>query len=202
MGNEKIDRKVQEVYNNKDKKIGAGELNIVGGKFSAAKLVDFLELPCWAGLEYRIWEQVDAMLFDTEHTMPGNIDLLEYGRLFAASGDLMLRRDGDAVLWRFIGDTANDIKSKMQDFNGKDFWASNQDARLTAEDAKMLLWGSAAKTDEEGIYWADDRTACQKLRYPCPGAVDGSKALVKYINYINDSKLQFVRFTGLEVRNG
>jgi hypothetical protein len=186
-------RAVEELT--RGRRLGPDDLAVWGGEFPVARLGEFLaawELPR-TEMPLAIWEHVDRIDFD-RGTPPGESDLLERARVFGPEGDLDVRRDGDLVLWRFIGRKGARIPPG---FGEQDFWAARPDVRLTACDQAALLWGDYRREGENGGHWQDSRVGRANLRYPhAPTA----RVWVHYTVFSDGGQVAFVWWK--ELRDG
>lgn len=117
---------------------------------------------------------------------------IERGRIFGKGGDLNFRRDGNRVLWNFIG--KNDVKVPAG-FGGKNFWESNPDVQLRQHDEAALLWGAY----KQGLNaWQEDRVGWAKLNYPFEGAQPEDRVRIKYSIFTTNGQIAFVWWKELE----
>lgn len=135
--------------------VAPGQVEIWGGRVEVGGMVDFLgkwDLPSHE-MPWRIWEYTNEIRFNNAGLDPGDLPLLERGRLFGPGGDLSLRRDDDYFLWHFIGTFAAPIKEAMP------FWGPD----LKTRDGSVLLWGHFDSSQKR---WWEDRVGWAELRYP------------------------------------
>jgi len=174
------------------------KLTVWGGEFSLEKLGEFIE--AWSldkkDMTWCIWEHVHRITFGGL-SIPGELEMLERGRVFGPHGDLSLRRDGERFIWRFVGAPG---LSPPGGFVVKDFWnEKNSDLHLHLSEEQALLWGE--KREQQGVSrWAEDRVAGCELNYP--GMEGHRRVSIKYREYSLAGQVQFVWFTGLEGWHG
>jgi hypothetical protein len=148
-------------------------------------------------MPWSIWQWTDAIPPGHQATQPGDLDYLERGRLFGKQGDLELRREGDRVLWRFIGpaidpDPVPD-EVKTTDYEAANYWDEHTERDLRPYERTALLWG--ADDDRDGR-WYEDRVGRADLNYP---EMEGRQVVqVRYIEYLHGGDVEFVRLLGLE----
>jgi hypothetical protein len=176
-------------------------LTVWGGEFEfAAEMLEaFLE--AWnlpqASMPWSLWQWTDDIDMDHQGAPPSDLDYLERGRIFGKQGDLELRRNGDQVLWRFIGvaDDSDPLPAgvKSPDYGATNYWDEHEGRYLRPYIRTALLWGA----DEEGDgRWYEDRVGRADLNYP---EMEGNQVvLVRYIEYLHGSNVELVRLLRLE----
>lgn len=165
--------------------IGRDALAIWGGFCPESALTEFLGAWDLREMPYRIWEFVSEIVFE-RGTMPGNVALLERGRLFGPGGDLELRREGDGFAWRFIGPAGTAPPPAAAD--AQDYWAHHPDATFFQRTETALLWGTR-RSDA----WYDDRVGAARLNYPG----EGERLQVRYKTFSRAGQVEFVWLTEL-----
>jgi hypothetical protein len=124
--------------------VGRDLLAAAGGRFPQERLQGFVDhwgLPR-KGMPWSVWEWTDDIRVDYSAGPPGELDYLERGRLFGIEGDLDLRRDGDAVLWRFVGSATVELPAE---FPAGEYWQGKPEGwRLRPFERTALLWGRAS----------------------------------------------------------
>jgi hypothetical protein len=178
--------------------IEPAELAVWGGSFTADRLEGFLQV--WAfprqGMLWSLWQWTDEIAIQFDAVQPDGLGFLERGRVFGPDGDLEIRRDphpdGDRFLWRFIGAPET---PKPAGFEPDSYWDGQQEKRLRAYERTALLWGSrdaARKLGLEG--WHEDRVGGAQLNYP---HLTGNRVQLRYVEYLDGSNVELVRFLGL-----
>lgn len=174
---------VDEVYRSR---CGPSELTILGGQCAESDLLNFLEQWDLAGMPFRVWEYVSEVVFEEEKdTLPQNIALLERGRIFGEGGDLMLRRNGTAFDWRFVGPEG--IKPPAGEYGIRDYWKDHPEVTFHRHNETALLWG-----EWNGNGWTEDRVAAAKLNYPAKG----QRIHLHYQVFSRAGRVEFVWYKG------
>ena len=163
---------------------GPSDLTILGGQCANSDLLKFLEQWDLAGMPFRVWEYVSKVVFE-EGTLPQNIALLERGRIFGEGGDLMLRRDGTAFDWRFVGPAG--IKPPPDEYGTRDYWKDHPEVTFHQYNETVLLWG-----EWNGKNWAEDRVAAAMLNYPATGR----RIQLHYQVFSRAGRVEFVWYKG------
>lgn len=170
---------------------GKGQLDVTGGKFSAANWSDFLTSWKWPTEKcWGIWEYVSSLdINQGELPVPDQYPALERVDIFGESGYLSARRDGDNVHWHFIGLPGTAIEDGR--FGAESYWKnhpSNKFRRYAPKTA--LLWG-----EKRGDRWYDERVGWANLSYH---GVDTQRAMIKYWEFVSAGQVVFVWLTGLD----
>jgi hypothetical protein len=148
-------------------------------------------------MPWSIWQWTDAIDIEHQAAQPGDLDYLERGRVFGEQGDLELRREGDRVLWRFVGPVA-DPDPVPDDIKTDEYGAAsdrNEQAErgLRPYERTALLWG--ADDDGDGR-WFEERVGRARLEYP---TMKGSQVVqVHYVEYLHGGDVKFVQLLRLE----
>jgi hypothetical protein len=202
---------------------GPGDLAVWGGEFGSQALEAFLK--AWnlprPGMPWSIWQWTDDIDIGHDAALPGELGYLERGRVFGEQGDLELRREGDQVLWRFVGPTSDpdpvpdDVKTA--DYGAVNYWGENAERDPDADPATIdegqavnycrenagrglrpyertaLLWGADDNGDGR---WRDPRVGRARLEYP---TMKGHQVVqVRYVEYLHGGDVEFARLLGLE----
>ncbi len=193
---------------------GPGDLAIWGGVIEERQLGDFLA--AWSlpreDMPWCLWEHVSSLALRRE-ALPGDLDLLERGRVFGEAGDLALRRDGSALRWSFVGRPETALSggthtvvagalrwsfvgrpetARPQGFHVADYWEAPGRGRLLEHEERALLWG--VRRDGERYY--DDRVARAQLVYPL--GREWPRVSVHYRVYMDGGRPQFIWLQRLE----
>lgn len=173
-----------------------------GGRFEATTERTGAFLAEWKAFDmpWRICEWVSDFRFEYQpETAPSDLEYLERTRLFGPGGDLELRRDGDEMLWRFIGAAGVSLPVGFTllstgaapgeaKFTAADYWqrrvAETQDPStpppLVCLEQRSLLWGARQeRTLADGtqlIVWPENRVAGQRQPPVYPGPAELRKA--------------------------
>lgn len=191
-----------------EKLVGESELVIWGGKLEltssnqSLELKPFLDAWGFSNMPYRIWEYSYEIKFE-DKTLPSdeNYKFLERGRVFGEGGDLKLRRDGNTILWNFIGKKDRKKPDFISDNN--DFWSTVENKetfKLRKHPESVLLWGEYS---EDARRWIDDRVGWANLCYPVDktNCKDGDRVVLHYTAFTQAGQTMFVWFEKLERRN-
>lgn len=178
--------------------VGPDWLAMQGGEFEASRLAEFLaswSLPR-ARMPWTVWQWTDDIKLEHEAAPPGDLDYLERGRVFGDEGDLELRRDGDRVLWRLVGEPALGAPAV---FAGLDYWKGREQQQLRLRERTMLLWG-AERRDPGGNstgLWQENRVGWARLAYP-PLLTGHRRLRVRYREYLLGGNVELVWLLRLE----
>lgn len=143
---------------------------------------------CRPGMPWSLWQWTDRIVIERDAPAPGDLDYLERGRVFGPEGDLELRRDGDAVRWRFI---ATPDAVPPSGVVSEDYWAATRGG-LSAFERTALLWG----TSQGSGVWQDDRVGWASLRYP--GNLGAARRVqLRYREYLQGGAVEAVWFLDL-----
>jgi hypothetical protein len=173
---------------------------ILGGRFAAARLDDFVEVwrQRWNEIEmpWRIWEYVSKIEFADG---PATTEYLQRGEVFGTGGHLSLRRDGNHWLWHYIGPWGQMPPVGFdQPPECEDFWRENQDVPLRCYEEQVLLWGEEIVDEEQcpaGRWW-EDRVAAARLEYP--RELSGySRVYLTFWRYTESGRTAFVWYRAL-----
>lgn len=201
---------------------------IWGGRFDATCLINFLKTWDLAqrDMPWRLWEWISDISMD--HVKRGNAGLpvdpqfLERGRIFGADGDLSLRRDGDQILWNFVGrrgtalsgnfhweEPAKDTppeKDIEAFFTVADYWTYHPQVVLEGRQREVLLWGEERIHNENPVgTWHDDRVSNVKHPLVYPEMSGKDRVRLSYCEYSRGDVIEAVwwlRLEGWEVNNG
>lgn len=210
-------------------------LSIWGGEFPAGRLNEFLQ--AWQlgqkNMPWRIWEWFSDILLEYEGQSLPPVDLeqgrkpewLERGRIFGSDGDLSLRRNGDLILWRFVGPrmTALMAESEWEENKPKanhdldedkdlpflvnDYWRGRPaDWELQVRTCSTLLWGQERRDLDKNPMgtWHDDRIGGVKspLVYPnMQGVAPDGRVQLCYREYLRGGNVEAVWWLGLKGLN-
>jgi hypothetical protein len=166
------------------------EFSLMGGQCAECEISELILQWDLASMPFRIWEYSSEIIFEKD-TLPKSIALLERGRLFGEGGDLMLRRNGTDIAWRFIGPAV--IKKPVGNFGTNDYWQTNQDSAFHQEKKTALLWG-----EWNGEIWIENRVGSAKLNYP----INGKRIQLDFKIFTQAGFVEFVWFTGLSEWEG
>lgn len=169
----------------------ASDLSVFGGKVAGNRLGDFVkgwQLPR-ADMPWCIWEWVNRITFE-RGTVPGDIQLLDRGRVFGTAGDLSLRRDGESFLWHFVGETQ---VVPPEEFPGHGFWKTNGGVTLRRTEGTVLLWGEYSSEKKR---WVEDRVARAQLAYP--GVGSAQRIRIRYWSFGHGGQTSLIWWRGLE----
>jgi len=169
--------------------VSPGELEIWGGHVPVNELAGFLETWDQAAraMEWRIREYPGRIKFTRGSPSNEDLNLLERARIFGEDGDLSLRRDGDRVLWHFVG------RFEPPDLGGTRFsWDKLSDAKLRRRERTALLWGKQKdRTSEEDPYcWQEDRVGRATLEYPLHCRAE--RLALRYTEFSDGGQVAFV----------
>ena len=191
-------------------------LALWGGDLAVDGLPDFLTLWWAVGFEHGLWQQVHRLDFAEPLADPAgaieippfvDLALLERVRLFGASdppddqplpatgGDLELRRDGDRLLWRFVGRAPQGLANRLADarYLLLDYWQEHSRAdALVPNSEQAMLWGERHALDQP---WRDDRVGWADLDYPLPDTIGRVK--LDYLTFSERGQVGFVWWLGL-----
>lgn len=169
---------------------GKNDLTILGGTVTAENLKTWLA--AWIGdapgrLRWRLYEyphRFDA--FDStmvENALPQSYAYLERARLFGEEGDLDIRRDGNDMRWRFVGEKSFSVATPVSE--KRDFWEGSE------EDTTFL------EVEENYYQWrgTDERVNSEWLGTLGMG---NEGAYLKQLQYWREGRVEFVRFVGFE----
>ncbi len=172
----------------KGKQYGEADLAIWGGICAEAELTAFLSKWGLSEMPFRIWEYASRIDFN-RGMLPGDVNLLERGRLFGEGGDLELRRDGAIFRWRFIGKPGAQSPSGHQP-EPDNFWAKNKVVTFHCCDENALLWGERKENQSR---WFDDRVGRALLDYPEPAASAAwQRVRIRYWTFSRAGRIEFV----------
>lgn len=177
--------------------LDAKRIHIWGGELTASgteSLEQVLErfLAVWNDparqMPWRVWEYVDEIEFTKGQAT--KLPLLERGRVFGQGGDLSLRRDGERVLWYFVGKS---WQSPPSGFDYADFWQAHPNfERLRWRRERSLLWGEYKTALER---WQEDRVGRARLSYPVDATAagpQGQRMMMDYIVLTDGGQVAFV----------
>jgi hypothetical protein len=173
----------------KQSQSGLKDLTILGGRCAECNLMGLLQEWNLIEMPFSIWEYCSEIVFE-KNTIPQNITLLERGRVFGNSGDLMLRRNGIDFEWRFIGPAG--IKEIAADYGPQNYWKTNINVMFHEKEETSLLWGKW-----NGERWIEDRVGAAKLDYPVKDTEKEERLQLNYKTFTHAGIVEFVWFTGL-----
>ncbi len=171
---------------------GEDKFQVWGGEFTPPEWGAFLRSWQWPQeARWGLWEYVSGFEINSgEPPSPNRLSSLERAELFGESGHLSARRDGDRVLWHFIGDSH---RPALAGFGAESYWKTYPGETFHRRGLKSaLLWG---KKEKDGKYWQDDRVGWARLRYP---QVSSARVRVRYWQFTRNGQVAFVWFTGFE----
>jgi hypothetical protein len=184
---------IRDVFNSvrNAKLVGPEELCVLGGRFEAARLWEFMQ--CWKDalskhMPQRICEYVSSLKVKrTADALPlEEIDSLERARCFGLNGDLDLRRDGSTIHWRLVAEAGIEWPDpRTVGFASHDYWQTHPE-RLRVIIAQTLQW----RPNEE-------RVGGDWLKYD--GLVgdeedEHHKIFLRQFRYLRGGRLEMVRF--------
>jgi hypothetical protein len=195
-----------------------------GGEFGSELLAGFLS--AWidrSDLPWRLWEWVsDIQLRHEVGPVPGDLPWLERARLFGDGGDLELRRDGQRILWRFVGPPVSALPSGLRLATDGSSTASTGAVGEGDESSAFvaypypygglgpdwrcvrrtsLLWGQELLDEhDQGLgVWQEDRVAVRLLRYPdMSGLSQYGRVELVYDEYLQGDAVQAVWWRALQ----
>lgn len=94
-----------------------------------------------------------------DYAFPPGWTILRF-HAFGADGDLLIRRDEDRVMWRFVG-----YQGVFEQLGLPDGIPYPKSLSISSEDEYSLLWGRG-KNDFGQHYWQEDRVGKAQLTYP------------------------------------
>ncbi len=97
----------------------------------------------------------------------------------------MLRRNGMAFDWRFVGPAG--IKPPEGEYGTKDYWKDHPEVTFHQYKETALLWGQW-----NGKGWTEDRVAAARLNYPA----EGRRIQLHYRVFSYYGRIKFVWYTG------
>lgn len=171
--------------------VGPEKLCVLGGRFEAARLQEFVQLWKEALSEHmpqRIYEYVSSLKIErTAAALPlEEIDSLERTRCFGLNGDLDLRRDDSIIHWRLVGEAGIEWPDlRTAGFASRDYWQAHSE-RLRVMTAQTVQW----RPNEE-------RVGGDWLKYGgLVGDEEGEhhKIFLRQFRYQRDGRLELVRF--------
>ncbi len=182
-------------------KDGPNRLTILGGQFQPERFTVFLTAwrKRWQKLPWRIWEQINEIVFADEPLDP---ELLQRGEIFGEGGHLSLRRDENRWFWRYIGPPDQLAPEGFnQEQECDNFWAAkqNSDVIFSCYEDHTLLWGKEIQDQNNqptGRWW-EDRVAAARLVYPAQ-LKSYERVYLKFWRFTAAGRTQFVWYYGLE----
>jgi hypothetical protein len=172
---------------------GRDQILIWGGVFPASQLDDFLKV--WEDaltthMPWRIIEYVDRFVVQkagaSSAALPESGNLLEHGRLFGRLGDLDLRRDGQVIRWRFIGDAQQVWPEVPQAYSPRSFWDEHGKNAPAFHEVEVRYYLWRAKEQRVDSRWL--RSAGLK----------GEDQRLIQLQYLRDGRVEFVRYMDFE----
>lgn len=194
--------------------------SIWGGEIAADRVIDFLAAwqPAQRNLPWRICEWVSDLRFEYQApALPELPEYLELAHYFGAGGDLLLRRDNERWLWRFVGPKGTKLPDSLivigddcppddtpKAFGAADYWAAHAARGLQEETRYVLLWGKKQGLADAGpgaIFWQEDRVAGvhRLLKYQGPwGNQHPDRVRLRYSAFLENGNVEAVWWLGLE----
>lgn len=171
--------------------VGPEKLCVLGGRFGAVRLQEFVQL--WNGalsehMPQRIYEYVSSLKVErAAAALPlEEIDSLERARCFGLNGDLDIRRDGATIHWRLVGEIGIEWPDlQTAGLTPRDYWAEHS-GRLRVITAQTVQWRPN-----------EDRVGGDWLKYD--GLVgdekdEHNKIFLRLFRYLRGGRLELVRF--------
>jgi hypothetical protein len=183
------------------KETRARQLEAWGGKITLGEQISKLEMflqhwePPRAAMPWSIWQWTDAMEIKHMGAPPEDLAYLERGHVFGKAGHLELRRDGDYILWRYVGEPDTlPTEFEPKKYHGANYWETRPTVPfLRPYRRTALLWGEYVAQSRR---WYADRVGWADLAYT---TLEGNERVqMTYIEYLNGSSIELVRLLGLE----
>jgi len=174
--------------------IGSNQLTVLGGKetFSAERAQALLT--AWriprSDMPWAVWEFLSEMTpicrANRAEFIPTDLTYLERARVFGNGGDLELRRDGERLFWRFIGEPGE--QQTPLGFAANNYWDKHTE-HLHQRELTALLWG---ERDDSRNTWYEARVGAANLNYEVPS--DWKRVRLHLIEYSRAGVVELVRW--------
>jgi hypothetical protein len=160
-------------------RIGPGGLTALGGNESFSPETARRLLTAWGiprpDMPWGVWEFMDEITpIQGVESIREDLEYLERVRVFGRGGDVEVRRDGDRLLWRFVGPGGLNAPAG---FAALDYWAAHPEP-LHRRELTTLLWG---EYDPEAKTWREDRVRAANLNYAAP--TDWRRVALRFAEY-------------------
>ncbi|MGH8590756.1 MAG: hypothetical protein ACREXX_15940 [Gammaproteobacteria bacterium] len=177
--------------------VGPEDLRVLGGRFPAWRLPQFIQL--WGDalkehLPSRIYEHVSRLRIERRAVAPpADLEALERARCFGPRGDLDVRRDGATIHWRLVGEAGvqwPDIAAAG--FVVHDYWKGRPaHFRLRDLTAHTVQW--RPNDDRVGGDWTGYGGLVAEVRQDDQRQVH-HKILLRQRRYLRAGRQELVRF--------